>query len=159
MKNWWNARQPRERTLISVAGVVVIAILYFLLVWEPLVKANKDLQLQQQSAQALQTWLYSVEAEVTQLRKTSGKAGSRSQGSVLSVADTSARAAGLREAINRMQPDGDSTVRVWLENARFNPLLAWLHKLEQQQAIQVTDLNISRDKTPGHVQARLTLKR
>lgn len=159
MKNWWISRAPRERVILILAGIALLAMLYYLMVWEPLIKGSEKLAQQRNDAATLQSWLMSIEPEVSRLRKLSGNTGRSSKGSVLSIADSSAKAAGLGNAVKRMQPDGENMARAWLENASFNPLLAWLHKLETNSGIYVTDLNISRETQAGHVKARLTLKR
>lgn len=158
MRAWWESRAPRERLILIIALLALGAMLYFLIIWEPIIKAGQAQALYKQDQQELNQWLRQISPQIQQLRRLNGKQPA-SRGSVLSVADSTAKADGLAAAIKRMQPDGDQTVRVWLENAPFNTLVAWLQKLEKDQGIHISDLNINQDDSPGHVKARLTLKR
>lgn len=158
MREWWISRAPRERAILIVAGFLLVVMLYFLMIWEPLQKGAQRLAQEKAQVQELNGWLLGIQPELQQLRRNQSKPA-KSGGSVLAIADSSAKTGGLGSSVKRMQPEGDNTVRVWLENAPFNTVLAWLYKLEQQNAIRATDLNISRDTEPGQVKARLTLKR
>ncbi len=159
MKQWWQARAPRERVILVLAALAMTAMLYFLLIWEPLQQGNSRLQADRQEAHELNAWLRGIEPELAKLRSVQGNQRQAGKGSVLAVADSRAKSGGLGSALKRMQPDGDNSVRAWLENAPFNTLLAWLHQLEKQDGIQAVDLNISRDDESGQVKARLTLSR
>lgn len=158
MKAWWDSRAPRERVIMIIAAFALSAMLYFLMVWEPIIKARDDQQRYLQDQVSLNNWLRQVEPEVRRIRS-AGNTGTQKKGSVLSIADSTAKAGGLGGAIKRMQPEGEQMVRVWLEDAPFNTLVTWLHSLETTQGIQITDFNVSQDDSPGLVKARLTLKR
>lgn len=159
MKNWFISREPREQVILSLAGVALICMMYFLFVWEPLKLSNQNLSLRINEASELQTWLSHVGPELVSLKGNAVNSSSSNRGSVLSIADRSAKASGLGSSVKRMQPDGENMSRVWFENAPFNSLLAWLLQLENQNAIFVTEMNINRETQAGHVKARLTLKR
>lgn len=160
ISHWWKSRAPRERVILALAGGMLVFMLYFLVIWEPLAKGAERLEKERQHAAELSSWLQSIEPELAQLRRTSvSKPAGTSQGSVLAIVDSSAKSGGLGNAVKRMQPEGDNTVRVWLEKAPFNTMLTWLQRLEQQHAISAADLSISQENEPGFVKARLTLER
>lgn len=160
MKEWFNSLVPRERLLVIIAGAVSLAGLFFLLVWEPLVTANENLQQQVISGQEMENWLTDVEKQATQLRRAGRHNNIKgSDQSLLSLVDQTSRTAGLGKAVRRIQPEGSDQAVVTLEAASFNQMLFWLSELEKNYGIRATALTITRDDKIGKVQARMTLKR
>jgi type II secretory pathway component PulM len=58
-----------------------------------------------------------------------------------------------------MQPDSESTVRVWLEAADFASMLRWIAMLNGSYGVGVSAAAISRDARAGYVRARLDFVR
>lgn len=148
----------REQLLVGIAAGAILLALLFLLVWEPLSKGVNRLRVDVTTMQELVTELSQARSLVL-----SGRGGVgviQGQGrSLLSIADQTGRENGLGEAITRMQPEGDATVRVWLEQADFAALLRWLSMLENTYGISVVEAAIDREAQPGLVRARLGLVR
>jgi len=59
----------------------------------------------------------------------------------------------------RFQPDGDSSLQLWLEDVNFNAVLWWLTKIENNNGIRVAQISVERTKRDGFVNARITLVR
>ena len=51
MKDWFAGLEPRERQLIISGGVVLLVMLLYLLVWEPIAKDNESLKSRYQNSQ------------------------------------------------------------------------------------------------------------
>lgn len=148
----------RERLLVSAAAATVTLALLFLLIWEPLhdgVKRKRD------DLSEMQTLV----AELGQARSLvlSGRGGVGSlqgQGrSLLAIADQTGKENGLANAITRMQPEGETTVRIWLEQADFTTVVRWLSLLEATYGVIVIEAAIDREAQPGLVRARIGLAR
>lgn len=148
----------RERILVGMAALAVVLTLLFLLIWEPLGKGVERLRADVSTMQELVADLSQARALVL-----SGRGGIgviQGQGrSLLSIADQTGKENGLGEAITRMQPEGDATVRVWLEQADFVSLLRWLNALENTYGVSVVEAAVDRETQPGLVRARLGLVR
>jgi general secretion pathway protein M len=148
----------RERLLVGAAGATVIAALLFLLVWEPLHDGVKRLREDVATTQALVAEL--AEARSLVLSGRGGIGVIQGQGrSLLSIVDQTGKENGLAATITRMQPEGDTTVRVWLEQADFAALVRWLAALENNYGVAVTEAAIDRESQPGLVRVRLGLVR
>lgn len=158
LKQRFEALELRERLLVSAAAATVVAALLFLLIWEPLHDGVKRLRGEVVTTQVLV-------AELSQARSLvlSGRGGVgviQGQGrSLLAIIDQTGKENGLASAITRMQPEGDTTVRVWLEQADFVAVLRWLNALETSYGVAVTEAAIDREAQPGLVRARLGLVR
>jgi general secretion pathway protein M len=158
LKQWFFGLAPRERALVAAAAATVVVALLFLLVWEPLHDGVKRLRTEVAVTQALV-------AELAQARSLvlSGRGGIgviQGQGrSLLAIVDQTGKENGLGGAITRMQPEGDNTVRIWLEQADFVAVLRWLALLENSYGVAVVEAAIDREAQPGLVRARLGLVR
>ncbi len=160
MKEWFNSLVPRERMLVLAAGAISMAVLFFLLVWEPLVTANDNLEQRVISAQELNNWMAGIQQEATDLRSSGRRNAIKGRNqSLLSLVDKTSRTSGLGEAVTRIQPEGEDQAQVTLEEAGFNEMLFWLSQLEQDYGIRATALTLTRGEKAGVVQVRMTLTR
>lgn len=148
----------RERLLVSAAAATLAVALFFILVWEPLHASVKRLRTDVSDMQGLVAEL--AQARSLILAGRNGIGVIQGQGrSLLSIIDQSGKENGLASAVTRMQPEGDATVRVWLEQADFAAMVRWLDKLESGYGVTVTEVAIDRESQPGLVRARLGLVR
>lgn len=155
----WQALSPRERALLLLAGGVLGALLLWSLVWAPLSAAQARLtQANAGLRQDLATLRPQVEAILAQ-RAQGGQLQPQRQGrSLLALADSSARSAGLASALKRVEPIGEDSVRVWMDAADFDAMAAWLEKLDAEEAVVIEEWSVDRALAPGVVNARMTLK-
>lgn len=147
---------PRERNMVLAASLVVSVILLWLLVWEPIAgwqqRSAQALDAQRAVAQRL------AQATALQQQRGPGQQVDRST-ALLTVIDRSSRGPTLGKAPSRVQPDGERSVKVWLEDVPYENLLAWLIELQTGYGIQPSALEIERSERAGTVDARLTLQR
>ncbi len=157
MRDWWEQREPREQLILAAAALVLAGLLYFLLVWEPLYKSLHQHRAEIQEARSLASWLVEIRPEV---QASGGRVAASASGrSMLSVVDNAARQAGLSPKVKRIQPDGDSSVRVWIEDAPLADILRWIQTLHDKHGIDTSNLNMDRGKVAGTATARMTLER
>jgi len=113
MKDWFLSLTQRERIMVQVAGSVLVVFMVYLLILEPISSNySKNKKNVATSTQTLE-WMRSAAREVKQLLG-GGAILEQPQGKqfVLSTIDRSARKAGLSAVMKRVQPEGDSGVRV-----------------------------------------------
>jgi general secretion pathway protein M len=158
MKQWWQGLEPGEQRLLRIGGLFLIGVLLYLLAWEPVQRQHQRSLEQVAEQRALLQWMRERALEAQQLRAASSSLGhpkQARQGSLLSVIDRGARAAGLGKAMKRVEPAGGNKARVWLESVSFDPLVTWLGELQAKHGIGVDSMTIDRGTTPGRVDARL----
>lgn len=149
--------EPRERRFLLVgAAAIFLGIVFFGLV-QPLHRYHDGLENKVAQERELVAWLQGA-AEVIHARGPARAAGNRS-GSLLTIADSSARAAGLGGALQRIQQEGSDGVRVRLESASFDSVVVWLETLARQHGISVDEMSLDRADAPGRINASLTLSR
>lgn len=152
------ALQRREQKMLVVAAVVIALALVYLCVWEPIAGARA------RNANALaDARLTAVQIEhLATLQKAQGTTASapaNSSRSLLTVVDQASRSDSGIGAPARLQPDGDTKVRIWFEGAPFNGLVDWLQVIDTRYGIVVKSADITHKDKPGKVDAHFTLER
>lgn len=159
MKDWFNSLAQRERTMVSVAAVVILLALGYVAAWSPLSSRVARLEKSVEERQAVKQWMEQAAVEANQLRGAAGATGGDEHRSLLAVVDQTAKQSQLASAVKRIEPEGQEVVRVSLERASFDDLVLWLGSLQRTFAVRVADVSIERQAETGRVNARLTLKR
>ncbi len=158
MIEWFKARSRREQLLlVTGSGIVLLAVLW-LLVWDPLSQRLGEYQARVAHQQSVLLQLQQLAAEAEQLGTLSNTTAVRNDQSLLSLADRTVRAAGLAGALRRIEPDGEQRVRLWLQQAPFDPLVTWLQSLAGDHGIQVYAANIDPGESTGLVVVDITLE-
>lgn len=158
MKAWFLSLTQRERVMVQVAASVVMVFLVYLLILEPINSTYEKNVKNVSSATKTLRWMRTAAQEVNMLR--GGRVSTeRPQGksSILSTIDKSARNAGLASVMKRVQPEGDTGVRVWFENASFDVLIKWLTLIESKHGFLINEINIEKTESTGLVNVRVFL--
>lgn len=149
--------EPRERQFLAGGAIALVVILFFLAVVQPLLQYRESVAREVASQRALVAWMRGA-VEVMPERGPA-TASVDTSGSLLALADTSARAAGLAGALQRIQQESDNAVRVRLEAASFDVLVTWLGDLQSRYGVTASELTVDRADDPGLVNASITLTR
>lgn len=156
---WWTARPPRERRVLVLGAGIAVALLLWALIWHPLGRHREDLALRIAGERDQLALVRRAAAELGGLHATGVQAGADREGkSLLALADATARGAGLEAALRRVEPGSGGSVRVSLEYASFDELIAWLERLSRDYGVQASDFSADRAEGVGLVNARVTLQ-
>jgi len=157
MKDFIAQLSERERLLLLFGGLLLFIVLVYGLAWRPFDARFERLQQQVQEQQSLRIWMQASALTVKQLRSTTGSRSGSSQRSLLSVVDQTIRQSGLSQALKRVEPDGADKVKVRLEQAGFDAMVAWLENLQNRNGVMVQAVTVDRHDSVGVVNVRLTL--
>lgn len=159
MKIWFLSLTHRERMMLQVAAIVLFVFLLYLLIIKPVSNTYSKNKINIATATETLSWMKEAAREVKQLggarlqqRHSEGKQFA------LSMVDQSARKAGLALVMKRVQPEGESGVRVWFENAPFDGLISWLATIEADHGLFVNEINIEKTESTGLVNVRVFLE-
>lgn len=158
-RDWFMAREPRERWLIVIGTIAVIIGGWYNLIQQPMTAEIAKLEVRNQADQETLQWMR--EAAV-QIRAQGGVSGAAATGgSLLTLADSSLRRIGLGPALQRIQPEDENNVKIWLDNASFNVLLSWCNQVESRGlSVSVAGITPADSNAKnGLVKARITLTR
>ena len=153
---WWSGLAEHEQRVLSAGAIALGLIFVYLAVWEPIGKARLSRERDLAQSRALATQIESLAAG----RGASGVGAPAGAGqSLLAIVDQSRRSSAIARPPSRLQPEGDNTVRIWLEDVPFDAVVRWLNELQTRYAVRVDNADIERESGPGLVNARLTLMR
>ena len=157
MKDWFFGLETRERLLVSAGGGLLLWLLLYLMVWEPVADEYYGLKESVETQQQTLAWMQQAAAQIKALQR-SGAGAAKGLGgrSLLAVVDQSARSGGLGAAIKRIEPDGSKGAKVWLEGVAFDPMILWLGQLSKSYRIEPSIITLE-PVGNGRVNARLTL--
>ncbi len=148
--------QPRERQLVIAAAALLVFFIAYLLLWQPFggqrLQSLRDKVAEQRATLA---WMQQAALRAQQLRGGAAQAG-RGQ-SLMTVVDLTAKKNDLSAAMKRVEPAGDHSVRVWIEQAPFDTIAGWLDELNRNYSVHVDLITLDREAGPGRVNARITL--
>lgn len=157
MKTWWEQLNRRQQRLVLTAGLILLALLVYVQLWEPLAEARQAERERVAHNQALVDWLVALRPVAEQMRREGSSQRDLGGRSLLGLSDETARAAGLAGALTRIEPAGQDQVRVWLDGAEFLAVMGWLERLARDHPVEVTQLGVDRAQRPGQVNVRVTL--
>lgn len=158
MKAWWAGLVPREQRIV-LGGLVALGVVFLWLgVWEPIAASRAELRSDVSTLSADLAWMQQVSDQVRrrgaqQRQPTSAGAG----GSVLTLIEVSANAAGIKQALGRVQPEGRGA-RLSFDEVGFDALVGWLNDLENRHGLQISQLAVDISSSPGMVSARLMVE-
>jgi general secretion pathway protein M len=147
----------RERLVLGVAAIVVVLLLAWAFLLEPM--SARQAALQARIAAQGRTLQQLDEAEAL-LRAGAAPAARQADfggRSMASVVEQGLRMAGLAASIRRIEPAQDGSVSVVLEQAPFDPLVGWLQDTSAATGVTVTEFSLDRAEVAGTVNARLRL--
>jgi type II secretory pathway component PulM len=143
----------REQMALLVLGVVVPIYLLYVLAWSPLQDSREQLQLQNRAeAEKLQR----VETMVSQYLQlqASGQSGKQRR-NLTTLINSSTAARGL--SVARLQPNSRGEIQVRFENAGFDDLMSWLHRMEHGEGLRIGEVSVTPAGNAGRVNATVRL--
>lgn len=151
LKEWWQQASSKDQLyLVILAGSVGLYILY-MAIYSP-IKSMRDDQIKLHQAQMAS--LERVKNLAAQLQQSNASTSS-SGGSLDGVIQSSMSRNNLRAS--GVDSSGKNGVRVRIDSAKFEDLLAWLYELEIKQGMQIKELNVSGSTDAGSVSVNMRL--
>jgi general secretion pathway protein M len=155
MRAWYENLSERDRRVVTIGGAVVL-VLALLSVILPLNTQISQARTRITTKQGDLAFIRSVAPQVAAAGP--GAAGAANAESLVVLIDSSARESGLGKALSSSQPTGDKGLRIRLDKAPFDALVAWLARLSQQHGVRVESAEIESAGEVGLVNAGLVLK-
>lgn len=149
----WNTLSATEQKTVMRGAWVLVPLLMYGLLWQPV----------HQALPKLQTALPQLRAQADQMQSLAGQAQSLRQQAQLAVLDSdtlkiavekSAQTANLPLLVT---PGEQNSVRISAESIAFAQWLQWQHALEQTQHIRVSSAMLVASPEPGMVKVQATL--
>jgi len=156
VRNWFDPLSEREQRLVlAAAGCVCVAVLYLVLVLPFQTMSNRRAARVEKKSADL-AWMRQVAPQVA-AASASGAASSSTGESLVVLVDRTARQAGLGSALRDQSPNGANSLRLRMEAASFDSLIAWLAELQQRHGVTIQAANVDVGSAPGLVNATVTI--
>ena len=154
LQKWYRGLEERERLFVNIGAVVVIV----LILASVILPLNRSIFQARQRIAAKQVDLAYIQSATPQLVSAGPSMGGATGESLVVLIDSSARESGLGKSLTSSQPTGDGGLRIRLDRAPFDGIVAWLARLSQQHGVRVESAEIETAGEPGIVNAGLVLK-
>jgi len=157
MRAWLQSLAPRERMIVLGGGVVLVAVLLYLLVIEPLTGARAEREARVAALEREIEWMRDAAAEIHALGGTAADTASGADRPPYLAVDRALREAGLPRP-SRLEPAGSRGARVELDAVAFDRLVQVLSRLRAREGLRVERAVFER-VSPGRVDASINLER
>jgi len=161
IKKYWQELESRERLMLSWGSLIVGAILFYALIWQPWHRAISHMESVIEPLRTNLVWMRQQSEHLS-----SGGAVTKSQAkgvneSLLSILEKTAQQYNVRGAIQQLVPaQQGKQVSVVLEEANFNQWVRWIDVLLTQYAVTISQLTAERDDDkPNIAEIRVTFER
>ena len=151
LKAWYAGLDERERKMVGIGGIVIFVLVLFGGVLLPLQSAVSTAVKTRDTRRADLAWMRLNTPEIAAAGASLANTGE----APVVLVDRVGREAGLGTALRGTQPSG-SGVRVQLESAPFDTLVAWLDTLEERYGLALESISVDRAAKPGTVNANIT---
>ncbi len=161
MKDWWETLQSRERYMVLIATVLVSIAILYLAIWSPIASSRDTKQKRVEAKRETVTWMTQKKQEVDHLKRINPNMfnSASDSRSLLAIVDTGAKQMGIRPAITRIEPKGEDSVHIYVEDMAFDYLIVLLGELERRNNIEVADASFNRSDQIGKITGKVTLTR
>ena len=159
MKDWLQSLNARERLFVIGGGVLVLLVAIYVLGLAPFYKSIDQRSERVAGKTEDLAWMQSVADELSALSASGATPAAATGESLVVLVDRTAREAGLGGKVTGQTPTGDAGIRVRLEQAPFDVIVAWFAMLEQRYGIAIESASIDRTADAGLVNASVVLTR
>ena len=151
----WNALAARERQAISVLGGFFGAVLFYLLLWNPV---HGGLEKARARVAGVQAQLSQVREQAVMVAGARNAPRASPPANLVEAVQQAAERNGIRAQLKHVDAEGARGVRLQLEGASLSTLLACLVELQQKSGLRAERATFERLPAPGWVNAQLLLR-
>jgi len=152
LKAWYAKLEAREQRVVAVGGIAVALLVLFGGILWPLESAVSTAVKTTETRRDDLAWMRSNAPEIR--AGTSALRAPRGEPPVV-VVDRIGREVGLGNSLRGTQPS-PTGVRVQLEAAPFDVLIAWLANLDEHYGLAIESITVDRAAKPGVVNANVS---
>ncbi len=159
LQQWWNSLTFSQRRMGSVGGIALGIVLFYLLIWFPLVSSVSNRRDEVIAEQQLVLEMQQSKADILYLRSLNTQVQGSSNLPLLTIIDQTLRDQQVNGQLTQIQEASDNKVKLAFSTVTYDELISWLESLASQYGIQVEQIHITATNTTGVVQADLVLSK
>ena len=159
LKQRFERLQKRERQLVMAGTLVVLFIIFYSLIWEPVFVERDTLRQRVQDQSQLLNWMKDKTQDIKNLQAAGGQSSARFDSQpTSSLIERSALSMGTKAYIKKQTSDKKG-IKINLEMANFDRVILWLDDMASKYGIHASNIKIEKLDNPGSVNVRVTLER
>lgn len=147
----------RDRMALKVLAIVLALLILFFAIWQPASAYMREQEELLDQRIELLKLVRSNSAVLAAMSTSSPSAQTPSLNSQQLVSSVTNLAQRQGVALKRFEPSGERELKVWVDDAAFDKVVAWLMELKTRLGVEVEQISLERQEKPGLVSARLTL--
>jgi general secretion pathway protein M len=151
---WYQGLAEREQHFVLIGGIAAIVVVLAGVI----LPLNGSISQARARVATKQVDLAFIQNALPQLQAAGPAVNAATPDTIVVLIDTSARESGLGKSLSSSQPTGDGGVRLRLDHAPFDGIVAWLARLSQQHGVRVESAEVEAAGEPGLVNAGLVLR-
>jgi len=150
----------REKTLVSIAAISVTMMLFWLIVLNPILSKHEKLSKLTEEKQIELRIMQRQSTLVKQLQQqANGSSTKKVTGNPQQLIEQALQTWRLKPTLQRMQSQGAKKISLSLKNAEADKVMRFIAELESKYGLNSTDMTITKSKTLGMINIRLTLEK
>ncbi|WP_269619339.1 type II secretion system protein M [Zhongshania sp. BJYM1] len=146
-------RNERERQILLIGGSVAIPLLIWMLIWQPLLKANSTAEARLEQRRQSYTWMQQAASQIQSMRGTVPQAAALSGSPQQQITGA---AAALSVNINRIEPQSSGRYSIWIAKTDYSSAVQFIETLSVA-GMTLYSANITLLDVPGSVSLRASL--
>lgn len=158
MRTWWEQLSQREQRLLSVGALLLLLIVAYLFLYQPLTQYTDKTRTQAQQQQALLQWMQQAEQALNTLQTQSSQIKTITDATLLTTLSTLLATPPLNTSESTLAQTDNQQARIQFKQVPFDNLIQFLTLSWRQYRITTVSLETTPLNTPGLVQATIVLK-
>ncbi|EAZ99879.1 type II secretion system protein GspM [Marinobacter sp. ELB17] len=152
---------PRDQKALRWLVVALLAGFLYFALWLPATRYHDRAETSRLNAAQLLTWMNSNAASISTLAGASRADADTAiekptdSRALMALVTRSSRESGL--VLQRFEPSGDNSIRIWMDNVPFADVASWLETLSVESGVVIGQAALEQTAEAGKVKARLTL--
>ena len=151
---WFYSHSSKEQKIMLLLFILVSASIMWLIIFKPISNWKYNQESGHAKAFEVMTLLEANKNELVEIEK--GDSVDSKKSSIIPIITRTAVLNSIQ--LNRLQPDGNSVVTVFVENQSFNSVISWISQLQENNGLQVSRINIETQDSNGLISAQITLE-
>jgi general secretion pathway protein M len=153
LKAWYASLQQRDQRVVA-GGAIVLG--FIILIGAILLPLQSAVSRAIKGSETRRDDLAWMRANAPEIRARGGDIPADTGEAPVVLVDRIGREVGLASSLRGTQPNATGGVRVQLEAAPFDKLVAWLDTLDRRYGLAIESINVDRTPAPGLVNASIS---
>lgn len=155
IRQYWSKMNERDQMALSIGGTVLLVILFYSLMYSPLLNAVKEERATLIEQHETLLWMESVQSSSQERSVKKKTIGSNK---LLGIINQQLNQPDLRPFPFQLQQINKTDIQLSFDRVPFTVFIHWLWELSEQYQITIQQLSLEKLNKPGIIKASLVLQ-